>query len=298
MNLSTQCMNIKNRKHINLRCKNKALTEGFCSKHLKNRIVFIYPEIQQKAAILIQRIWKTYSLKQYYSRQGPARNNFTLANNKSDIYTLEDLDTIPKVYFFSFHDSNKHIWAFDIRTLSYLCSKSKNTKNPYTQEILSKEILNKIDKRIDWLKKYKYTITYDNPSLTNEQMWNQKVLQVFNKMENLGFLFNSEWFHEMDKEDSILFYKNLYNIWNYRLQLSIQEKNSIIPGFNRKKLFKYSIEELNDKEEKVLRKNNLQIIEQFLSSNNTLGAMYILMGLSYVNDSICESYPWILTSLN
>uniref|UniRef100_A0A6C0D6V2 Uncharacterized protein n=1 Tax=viral metagenome TaxID=1070528 RepID=A0A6C0D6V2_9ZZZZ len=298
MSLLNQCISIKSQKHSNIKCTSKAVSEGFCSKHCKKRIVFVYSQKEQQSVIKIQNTWKKYCLRNYSSRQGPARNDFSLANNNSDIYSLEELNTIPNIYFFSFHDSNKHIWAFDIRTLSYLCSKSKSTKNPYTQEILSTQILNKINKRFIWLKEHKYSLTYDNPSLTNEQMWNQKVLDVFSLMEGLGYLFNSDWFHEMEKEDHIIFYKKLYDLWNYRLQLSIQEKNLIVPGFNRKKLFKFLFEELEEKEEKVLKKMNLQIIELFLSSKNALGAMYVLMGLSYVNDSITETYPWIHTSLS
>ena len=302
MNLSRQCINVKNRKQSNVRCSNRATNEDFCSKHYKNPIMFVYPEYQQKAVVIIQKIWKRYCSKQFFSRQGPARNDYSIANNNSDIYSLEPLVLVPKTYFFSFHDSNKHVWAFDIRTLSYLCSRSKNIKNPYTQENLTKEILKKIDKRLSWLKKLKYSITYDSVSLTNEQMWNQRVLDVFNKIEELGYLVNSDWFHGMDKEDHIIFYKKIYDIWNYRLQLTIKEKSLIVPGFNKKnKLFKFLIEELNNKEEKVLRKNTLQIIECFISSEDktqkALGVMYVLMGLSYVNDSVSEAYSWIQSTL-
>jgi len=297
-------MNIKNRKFPTLRCRNKATNEGFCSKHLKNRIVFVYSEIEEKSTIIIQKIWKKYSLRNNFSRQGPARNDYSLANNDSDIYTLDNLITIPKVYFFSFSDSKKHIWAFDIRTISYLCSRSKNIKNPYSQEILTNEILAKVDTRLLWLKKYKYSITYDNSSLTSEQMWNQRVLDIFNKIEELGYLVDSDWFHEMDKDDHIIFYKKIYDIWNYRLQLTIQQKRLIVPGFNRTNtLFKFYIDELNTKDEKILRKTNLQIIERFISSSEdktqkALGVMYVLMGLSYVNNSVAESYSWIHASLN
>jgi len=302
MNLSRQCINVKNRKQSNVRCSNRATNEDFCSKHYKNPIMFVYPEYQQKAVVIIQKIWKKYCSKQFFSRQGPARNDYSIANNDSDIYSLEPLVLVPKTYFFSFYDSNKHVWAFDIRTLSYMCSRSKNIKNPYTQEVLTKDILKKIDKRLSWLKKFKYSITYDSVSLTNEQMWNQRVLDVFNKIEELGYLVNSDWFHDMDKEDHIIFYKKIYDIWNYRLQLTIKEKSLIVPGFNKKnKLFKFLIEELNSKEEKVLRKNTLQIIESFISSEDktqkALGIMYVLMGLSYVNDSVSEAYSWIQSTL-
>lgn len=304
MSLFKQCMNIKSRKVPNERCILKATHNEFCSKHYKKPILFIFPDSMIQSAIKIQKVWRNYYSNQFFSRQGPARNDVSLTNNSSDIYTLDTLNTIPKIYFFSFYDSKKHIWGFDIRTLSYLLSKSKITKNPYTQEILSQEILNKINSRLHWLKKHKYSILYEDSELTTSQMWNQRVLDVFNKMDELGYLVNSEWFHEMDKEDHIEFYKKLYDIWNYRINMPISEKNLIVPGFNRKnKLFKFSFDELNLKEEKFISKNNLQIIDRIISSSDdknykVLGIMYVLMGLSYVSNEVSNSYSWISATLN
>ena len=290
-----RCMNIKSKHYRNIQCNNKVKVGEYCSKHSKNPIRF--SSSFNKSARLIQKAWRAYSIRQNYIRQGFARNDFSLANNITDVYTLEALSTIPNKYFFSFYDSQKNIWAFDIRSLSYLLSKSKYVKNPYTREILTVEILTKIKNRISWLKEKKYSIMYENDTmLTKDQIWNQNVLDVFSKMDESGYLVNTDWFHELDKEDHILFYRKLYDIWNYRIGLTIQEKNLIVPGFGgRNKLFKHYPNDILDKEELYLKKMNLNLIRTLIHS--VTGIMYVLMALSYVSDPVAESFPWIYATI-
>ena len=299
----SQCKSIKSKHYRNIQCNNKAKVGEFCSKHSKNPILF-NPQFNI-SAILIQRCWRSYFIKNNYRKQGPARNCYSLANNNCELYTLEPLESIPKKYFFSFYDLKKNIWAFDIRTLSYLLSKSKSIKNPYTTEILTPEIIIKIKKYISFLKDKNIEIMYvENTNFTKEQIWNQNILDVFSKMEESGYIVNTDWFHSLDKEDHIEFYKKLYDIWNFRLNLTIKEKNLIVPGSEGKnKLFKIIPNELLDKEEKWLKKLNLNIINRFISSSNdktqqSLGVMYILMGLCYVSSDVCDAYPWIYASIN
>lgn len=302
MNSTKICMNIKSKHYKNIQCPNKVLHGEYCSKHSKNPIKF--SSTLNNSASHIQKVWRKYSIRKNYSRQGPARNDYSLANNSTELYSLETLELVPKKFFFSFYDSQKNIWAFDIRTLSYLLSKSKQVLNPYTREIFTSDTIKKIRNRIDWLKSKKYPTMYqDNSSLTSDQIWNQNVLEVFGKMEESGYIVNSDWFHDMDKEDHILFYKKLYDIWYFRADLSIKEKNLIVPGFNgRNKLFKNFVTEIQDKEEKYLKKMNLGIIQKLVSSSNdksqrALGVMYTLMGLSYVSESVAEAFPWIYASV-
>ena len=305
--LDNRCMNIKSRHYPSLRCTSKLFTGEFCKKHSKHQNRFLNPiisPIEISSIRCIQRIWRKYNSRNLFKKQGPAINDYSVANNAVELYSLDSLDTIPKLYFFSFSDINKNIWAFDIRTLSYLCSKSKHVKNPYTQELFSKDILKKIDVRITYLREKKQSVMYDNSSFTSEQMWNQKVLEIFNKMEEVGYIVNSDWFHELEKENHIDFYKKLYDIWVYRLQITHKQKNAVVPGYNsvKNKLFKYFPNEINDKEEKVIKKQNLQIIERLVSSaqdksQKALGTMYVLMGLCMINENVAEAYPWILQTV-
>ena len=293
------CINIKNRHNTDIKCSSKATNGLYCSKHYKSPNPFYnYTTISK-----LQQWWKTYIKRKYYSKQGPARNNLSLANNTTEIYTFDNIETIPKIYIFSFADNNKNIWVFDIRTLSYLSSKTKQIKNPYTQELCSSTILNKIQERIQWLKSRKYEVMYVNDSnLSINQIWNQNVLEVFNKIEEHGYIVNVDWFHNLTKEDHIEFYKKLYDIWNYRLNLTLYQKNNIVPGFKKNKLFRFHPNEINEKEEKILKKTNLQLIDKLISSSDdktqrSLGIMYTLMAFSYVNDDVAYAYPWIVQSI-
>lgn len=301
MNFS-RCENIKSRHYPNLQCKFKGVIGGFCKKHSKHPFPFMFPIVDENRVVLIQRCWRTYKKRVLFRRQGPAAASLN-ANNDVEIYSLDSLDSIPKIYFFSFADASKAIWAFDIRTLSYLCSKSKNVPNPYTREPLCVDILRRIKSRIQWLESHKYTTVYENASFSLEQMWNHKVLEVFNKMEEVGYIVNSDWFHDMSKEDHIDFYKKLYDIWYFRLGLTSKEKNAIVAGFNsaRNKLFRYSSEEIERKDEKILKKNTLLIIEKLVSScdksQRGLGVMYVLMAFCSISDAVCEAYPWIAESI-
>ena len=93
------------------------------------------------------------------------------------------------------------------------------------------------------------------------------------------------------------------HLWNIRLHLSHSEKNAIIPGYqSRNKVFRLNLSELVLKDIKLLRKHSLQLIERFITSaddktQQSLGVMYILMGLSYVCPDIGDAYPWILESV-
>ena len=304
MNLS-RCENIKSRHYPTIRCNSKAFTGGFCKKHCKQPIRFSIVEYginHREAAGVIQSRWKMYCIRKIFRRQGPAACSNDLANNPVELYSLEPLNTIPKRYFYSFADSAKAIWAFDIRTLSFLCSKSKQIKNPYTREFLSPEILRCINDRIAWLKLHGYSTAYENTSFSLEQIWNNHVLEIFTKMDEVGYIVNTDWFHELTKEEHIDFYKQIHDIWNFRLGLTVKQRNAIVRGYNsRNKLFRFSIDEIGEKDEKSLKKINLTIIEKLVGAGDktqrALGVMYILMGLCLVNDNVAEAYPWIAASV-
>jgi len=293
------CNNIRSRHYPNERCKNKVVGDAkFCAKHLKNPILFEYESNQNRNIVKIQKCWRNYISFQNFKRQGPARNSLSISNNTTELYTLESIETIPKKYLYSFSDTNKNIWCFDIRTLSFLLSKSKEVKNPYTREVIS---ITKIQHRLKWLNERKISTIYEeNLSFSQEQRWNQNVLDVFTKIEELGFLVDTEWFHNMDKEDHTDFYKKLYQLWNFTLQLSEKEKKAIVPNYQstKNKLFKCYLDEIEIKDEKFLKKQNIQLIDRLVSSafdksQKSLGCMYVLMGLYHINSSIAESFPWL-----
>ena len=78
-----KCLNIKSRHYPSERCKNKVvLGQEFCSKHLKHPHRFIEKDI--KHIILIQSVWRKYSSRNFFKRQGPARSDLSVSNNQNE----------------------------------------------------------------------------------------------------------------------------------------------------------------------------------------------------------------------
>lgn len=308
-----KCISIKSRKKKNDRCTSSATNGDFCTKHYKNPIRFIPPHTKQiitraeKQAIQkIQSVWSKWSAFNKFKTQGPCyfSTMFELSNNTSEVYSMEPLITIPSMYIFSFADENKYIWVFDIRSLSHLLTTETVIQNPYTRTGLSSKVIKKIDERIKWLQHRKYPTFYmTTENMTHEQIWNQKVLDVFFKMEHLGYRSSCCWFENMTITDHENFYRKLYYLWFIRLGLTRSEKEAILQEHDT--IFhNHPDKYINGmKDLRWWRRTNLHIILDFLTkspqkNNQALGALYVLMVLVQIVDEAGEAYPWILDSVN
>lgn len=309
-----KCQNVKSHKHKNAPCTSAATHGDFCNRHHKNPIRFqsIKPSIflnriltrsEHQAVLKIQRFWMKCVSRLRLRNQGPAANDYTLSQNTTEVYTLDTLETIPSVFFFSYADELKSIWSFDIRSLSHLLGEATQPQNPYTRQPILHIILKKIHARILWLRKRKYPILHETgENMTHDQIWNQKVLDVFFKMDALGYRASCRWFELMEQDDHILFYSRLYRLWTHQLGLTQEEKEGILPGIT--KIFKQTPEKaiLSNHDLQWWRRTNLNIILQFLTKGTTksqqgLGALYVLMGIVQVVPEAGEAYPWILETV-
>jgi hypothetical protein len=242
-----------------------------------------------------------------FRHRGPAANDSTLAHNETEVYSMDPISKIPPIFFFSYADSKKVIWAFDIRSLSAILSQGQHPSNPYTREPFSPSTLQKLRQRIMYLRRRKYPLVYVvGESLTEEQAWNQKVLDAFMKLESLGYLSSCSWFHAMTLDAHKKFYRKMYQLWNWRLGLSQQDKEGIVPHSmrNSSKLFKWVPDNVCSANHDLTwwQKSNLSLILNFISRSEDktkqgLGALYCLMGLVQVSEMAAEAYPWILESV-
>lgn len=312
-----KCSNIKSKKHKDQPCTLNASHGDYCSRHYKNPTRFIeqvkpIPDriLTRSGHIAVQRIqklWRKVAAFNRFCRQGPAANLRDLAANQTEVYSLDTLNSIPLSFFFSFADETKNIWAFDIRSLSHLVTEGSEIVNPYTRGLILSSVLKKIHARIVWLRERKYPILYaTGENLTQEQIWNQKVLDVFFKMEALGYRASCRWFDEMNLTDHMSFYRKLYRLWMYQLGLTALEKEAIVPGYNAgtSKLFKQTPDRLETQNHDLRwwRRANLNVILEFLTrapqkSHQGLGALYVLMALVQVMPEALEAYPWVREAL-
>lgn len=174
---------------------------------------------------------------------------------------------------------------------------------------MSERIIKRIMTRIAWLRKRRYVVFYPTGAeMTSEQMWKQKILDLFMKIESYGYYVCCDWFHSMTIQDHQTFYTTLYELWNYRLGLTNVQRNAIVVGHLTKssdrKLFRYQPANLKEYENKPIHwweKVNLYLIESFLTratdkESQKLGAMYCVMGLVEVNEDAAAVFPWFASS--
>lgn len=299
-----KCKNIKSRKNPDVQCPFSASHGDYCIRHTKNPRPYLKPvsprivtRSQHTAAKALMRFWQLYAPLRRFRSQGPAANDRTLAVNDTELYSLEPIKSIPDIYLFSFSDSKKSIWAFDIRTLAYSLAKGTPQQNPYNRDALSPVIMAKLHDRIAWLRSRKYQILHTSTDvLTPEQIWKQHVLDFFLKIESLGFYVSSEWFHEMRVEQHAIFYERLRALWDWRLGLTLADKEAIVPG--SRTLFRIVAKDYLWKSLRWWQTTSIWLIEQFLTGSDqrdkqTQGALYVLMALTSASPAAAAALPWI-----
>ena len=311
-----KCHNVKSRANPHIQCPFPATQGDYCSRHFKNPRPFVsktkvldsqrtYTRSEHASVKRIQTMWRRLAPLRRYKLQGPAANAIDLAMNSTELYTLEPISSIPKTYFMSFADDSKIIWAFDIRTLVHSMATGFASQNPYNRSDFVQKAKDMIHTRIAWLRARKYNILHITTEiLTPQQTWNQAVLDIFLKIEALGYYVSCDWFHAMSSFDHLNFYKKLFELWETRLELSRAQKELVIPGHmsGGQRIFRFDPMDAFDKTKAWWEKKNLALIEAFITraqekEQRKLGAMYVLMALVQASRPAARALPWIVEML-
>lgn len=312
-----RCANIRSKQHKEQQCIYNAVNGDFCARHWKRPHRYVAVTASENTYMTrgyiasvrkIQRWWKSNNALTARRRQGPAFHFHELSQNNTEIYSLESLATIPRAFFFSYADPQKLIWSFDIRSLSAILAQGQHPTNPYTRELFSESILQKLRDRILYLREKRYALVYFNgDAMTEEQVWNQKVLDIFMKLERLGYLCSCDWFHSMDLADHKKYFRTMFQLWQWRLGLSSTEKEEIVPHHIRQssRLFKLhpDVAMGGNHDLKWWQRTNIGLIHSFVSRSDdktkqSLGCLYVLMGLVQVSEDAAEAYPWIWETIS
>jgi hypothetical protein len=313
----SQCASIKSKKHSDVRCPNPATVKGdtiWCSVHTKSKIHWepilsslptpITSSTKQKAAQrYLFRFWIRYGRPKLRKLQGLAMYVPQVAHNDKDIYSYDTVDTIPIPYRLSYRDSSNHIWLFDLRFLTQLLQHGNDMKNPFTQEEFPLLLFERIQIRTEQLRTMKKPIVYTEEELTPDQIWNQKVLDVFLKMTSLGYGVNVLWFESLHVRGQEMLYSEMYRLWTHIIPLTPEDRERIVPGYDtgRAPLFRWHPSEIVGRgfDIKWWRKQTLGIMRTFLTrsddkDNQTCGCLYILRALANVHPRAGEAFPWLV----
>ena len=256
--------------------------------------------------IYIQKIVRKVLIKNYIILHGPGFYNRIRCTNDCDFATLDEVAGIPYTQFFSFEDTDKFIYAFDILSIYNLYIKNKSkVHNPFSTKSIDIQVYDNMVSFIRYSKmlNIKININYDSVEKMNDsKKLDMKILDLFQQMDSLGNYTNIDWFTSLNKHQLVKFLRELADIWYYRAGLTQEVKREISPPLGNP--FRYlNINTIHNYSLTLIRKNAVAIIEEFISkgiNNNSksLGCIYILTCLTLVNDSAAEALPWLYESVN
>lgn len=247
-----------------------------------------------------QKIWRKLIISKrngkIKSLRGEGFNNLELCNNENDFYTYDNLKELDMNYFFSYKDVNGFIWFFDIRSFNQLIKSEEIPLNPYTRETIPQNV---IDRSII-LTNYLKSGNFEEISILTEELQRrdgikQKTIDLFSKIEYYGYECHFDWFLRLNRDRLIKLYKNLEDIWNYRLQINDHTKSRLSPPDGR--MFTVRIHELPSYSLISLQELIINEVSKFdnalTAGDKKLGFMYFIIGLGSVSVRCWNSHSWL-----
>ena len=129
-----------------------------------------------------------------------------------------------------------------------------------------------------------------------------RIQELFMEIDQLGFYTQSSWFSNLQRHEYIILYRNLYDIWSFRGQLSNEIKNNICPLFDPfSEIFAQPIYQ-NHIQEDQIKLACLTIIENLVYSgidedHRKIGTFHALSGLTLVSRYARNAMPWLYESV-
>ena len=264
-------------------------------------------------ATRLQKCWRRVLLKQYNALRGPARFNRKLCVNETDFFTMDALNEIPYIQFYSFKDADNMIYGFDIMSLYTLFDKTYDrtydkVSNPYNRQVFSpsvhKNLLNIV--RLSKLYNDKIIISMLEPK--NDLLpppppepisIENRTIALFHDMDILGNYTNYTCFYNLQPPQLVRYIIELRDIWTYRANLSDEVRREICPNY--RDLFRI-LQDHDLYSTLILHDIALTIMERLVRSginpdSRCLGANYVLCALTLVSQEAALALPWLFQSV-
>ena len=261
-----------------------------------------------KYAIVIQKMIKGKLVRKWCTMHGPAYINRSLCTNQTDFFTMNELKNVPINQFFSFKDADGFIYGFNIISLYTLHQKasenSEQALNPYNRNKLPRTLIKDFRDMIRISRVLKYDIEIniqEDNDITDEKKLELRILSLFQEIDRLGNYSDQSWFTSLNHQQIVLYLRELYDIWNYRAQLSNETKRNIAPpiGDPFRTLNMNYLNQLPYENIKKLAVSTMEILVKKGVNNDSksLGAFYVLAGLTLVNINAATAMPWLYQSV-
>jgi hypothetical protein len=260
-----------------------------------------------KYIIKIQRLFRGSLVRKMIQLRGTGLKCREKCVNTEDFLTMDELKNISLLEFFSYQDDDGKIYGFNIISIYNLIQKStKEPTNPYTRQPIHQTTINNIKKIINICKALKTPINIiiknvEN-DVSNKKRIELKTLDIFQHINSLGNYSDPNWFLSLSRNQLIRFYRELYDIWSYRANLSDETKIKICPPRGIVFTCNERMIIINEVNILVLQSKILSVIEKLVYSgidndHKTLGCYYILAALTLVSPTAASSLSWLHQSV-
>jgi hypothetical protein len=295
-----------NVKYLKILCKHYKLKISGNKNELFKRIYSFL--LHSYYAVLIQKNIKRFFVRNYFHLHGEALFKRHLCVNSTDFYSLDEINEIPFNQFYSFKDKDDFIYGFDICSILNLWKINKEeTKNPYNRNLLPKNTIANLKKikRYSKILNIPLNIEIDTENyfinMNPENRLNTEFISLFAKIDELGYYTDSHWLTGLSRNRLIHYYRNLYDIWEYRLQLTNEIKRRICP-LTLTPFIGHNIHYLHLKTDYEIKKAISDFIYNLIShgveqSDRWLGASYVLTALTLVSNEAANALPWLYESV-
>jgi hypothetical protein len=263
----------------------------------------------------IQKLCRNYLTKKMMKFHGPAYLKRDLCVNAIDFLTMDEIKDIIPTQFFSYNDTNNFIYGFDIVSFHNLIKKSGNNivLNPFTKSPIHLRVIHKFKRMIflSNLLNIPINLKIDNSEseLVIKSSYNV-ALELFQHIDQLGNYTNVEWFIGLSKDKLLDFIMELFEIWNFRAELSNSTKVKICnpsgnPFYNENMIHNQTIIQYLTSMPNIdqVRLGVLEILSKFVKNGlndeyKKIGAYYVLGALTLVSNDAGNSLPWLYESFS
>jgi hypothetical protein len=256
-----------------------------------------YDVSQLDAVLRVQAVingwWVRHTIRQkgivYYCRHR--------SNNLHDPITLEKLENIAPVFFFSFAHLST-CYAMDIRNLYQLMGQHR--PNPFNSAPFDLSLQERVFARIHRIEDFGRSTDVDKdpePVLPAAKI-RLRVIRIFQLIDGLDHYTNVQWFFDLTAQQLKMWYISAEDTWNYRAQLTPLQQKVIVPDGISHPLFRYKQAIKNMTDHIQLQNIVLDVMERWVTSGITradrvLGAMYVLSALTECSPTVAETLPWL-----
>lgn len=259
--------------------------------------------------IQVQAVFRGYFVRKVY---GLFRNYQSMVKNcvnEQDFYSFEPLTEIHPFQLICVKEPEGSVYGFDVASVIQYKNKldfGVTLTNPYTRSQLEASFFADLA-TIECAAKLGIISTvvdidtqHQLEALSFEKQVEMKAISLFQQINSLGNYSDASWFLTLSRSRLFRLIRELYDIWNFRLNIQRDTKRAICPPHGSpfdlgRNLNTTTASDLE------LQDIVLSIFENFVyrginRDSQALGCFYVLGALTLVSSTAANAAPWLYQS--